>query len=81
MNISRQNNIQLTGNGTSNQANGRQEVRLRQACEDFEALMFSQLLKAMRSSMPDNGLLPQSSGERMFQEMLDGQYAQELLRA
>jgi peptidoglycan hydrolase FlgJ len=51
------------------------------ACTDFEALVLSQLLKSMRASIPDGGLIPRSDGERVFQEMLDGEYAKTISRS
>ena len=48
---------------------------LRAACADFEAHMTNQLLTAMRKTIPDDGLLPKSKGEEMFQSMLDQELA------
>ncbi len=53
----------------------RESRRLRDACGEVEALFFAQLLREMRSSIPDDGLIPRGEGETMFQELLDGEYA------
>lgn len=56
------------------------DQRLKEACQDFEALFVGQLFAAMRASVPDDGLLARSSGEKIFQEMLDGEYAKAISR-
>lgn len=48
------------------------------ACADFEALLYSQLLKSVRENQPKDGLIPRSDGEQIFQDMLDGEYAKEM---
>jgi flagellar protein FlgJ len=48
---------------------------LRKACADFEAHMTSQLLSAMRKTIPTDGLFKKSNGEEMFQSMLDQELA------
>ncbi|MFZ5760734.1 MAG: rod-binding protein [Thermodesulfobacteriota bacterium] len=45
--------------------------KLRQACQDFEAILLNRLLSAMRESIPDDGLFEKSFGEKMYQSMLD----------
>lgn len=48
---------------------------LMEACQQFEALLWGQVLKAMHRSVPEDGVLPQSNERQLFQEMLDDQYA------
>ncbi|OPZ85095.1 MAG: flagellar rod assembly protein/muramidase FlgJ [bacterium ADurb.Bin429] len=55
--------------------------RLREVCADVETLFFSQLLREMRASIPDDGLIPHGEGETLFQEMLDGEYAKVIARS
>ena len=50
------------------------------ACADFESLLVSQLFTSMRESIPEDGLLPSSQGEHIFQQMLDGEYAKQISR-
>ena len=49
---------------------------LRQKARDFEALFINQMISAMRKTVPENGLIPKSQGERVFESMLDSQNAQ-----
>ena len=58
----------------------RENRRLRDVCAEVEALFFSQLLREMRASIPDDGLIPRGEGEALFQEMLDGEYAKTIAR-
>ncbi|MBF0188659.1 MAG: rod-binding protein [Magnetococcales bacterium] len=54
------------------------EKKLRDALSDFEAIFIKQMLGAMRKTVETPGkddLFGQSSGEKMFREMLDGEYA------
>ncbi|MGI6550224.1 MAG: rod-binding protein [Syntrophomonadales bacterium] len=54
------------------------ETRLMQACRDFEAIFLGELLKSMRKTVPQGGLLENSFGQDVFQSMLDDEYAQSM---
>ena len=54
------------------------DAKAHDACQQFEAYVFGMLLKEMRSAIPDNGLIPCTSGEKIFQESLDNAYAQQM---
>ncbi|HEX2951304.1 MAG TPA: rod-binding protein [Armatimonadota bacterium] len=56
-------------------------AKLKDACQQFESYMLSQLFSTMRASIPEDGLLPRSQGEKIFQEMLDGEYTKEISRS
>ena len=56
------------------------DAALQDACRQFEALLTSFVFKSMRDTVPDDGLFPQSQGEKIFQEMLDQTYADQLSR-
>lgn len=45
--------------------------QLRESTRELEAMYIYEAYKAMRKNIPDNGLIKKSSGEKMFQEMLD----------
>ncbi|MHB9130809.1 MAG: rod-binding protein [Armatimonadota bacterium] len=60
---------------------GDKDAGLKDACTQFEAYFLSHLLKTMRDSIPTDGLVPRSSAEQTFQEMLDNEYASQLSRA
>jgi Rod binding domain-containing protein len=46
-----------------------------------EAMMASMLIEQMRKSVPDSEFMPKSSGERIFESLLDYEYAQTMSRA
>lgn len=49
--------------------------KLREAAADFEAIFLSMMLSQMRKSIPKSGLWDGGQGERIFQELLDHEYA------
>ena len=49
--------------------------KLREAANDFEAIFVQQMLKTMRKTSFESDLLPKSEGEKVFQSLLDEQYA------
>ncbi|MBF0171835.1 MAG: rod-binding protein [Magnetococcales bacterium] len=57
----------------------RDEQRLRSAAADFESLFIQQMLTSMRKTVPKDengeGLIRESQGEKIFRDMLDGEYA------
>ncbi|MBF0165256.1 MAG: rod-binding protein [Magnetococcales bacterium] len=59
------------------------QKRLNDATADFEAMFIQQLFKSMRRAVPEdpNGrLFAKSSGEKIFQEMLDSEYSKNMSR-
>ena len=52
------------------------DAKLREAANDFEAIFIQQMLKTMRKTSFESDLLPKSEGEKVFQSLLDKQYAQ-----
>ena len=52
------------------------DAKLREAANDFEAIFIQQMLKTMRKTSFESDLLPKSEGEKVFQSLLDEQYAQ-----
>lgn len=49
--------------------------KLRDSTREFEAMYIYEAYKSMRKTIPDGGLIRKSSGEKMFQEMLDMEMA------
>ncbi|MFZ5943904.1 MAG: rod-binding protein [Bacillota bacterium] len=49
--------------------------KLINACQEFESLFIHQMISQMRAAIPEGGLLPKSQGEKIFEDMLDEQYA------
>jgi Rod binding domain-containing protein len=55
------------------------DQQLRAAAEEFSAVFLGQLTKAMRATVPQNQAMGSgSSAERMFQDLLDTEYARQL---
>ena len=59
-------------------SSGQSDSDLRKACASMEAQFVYYLFKEMRKSVPENGLIPKGSGEKMYTSMLDLQMAEEL---
>jgi len=57
-----------------------EDEKLLDACQQFEAYFLANIMKEMRSSLPSDGIIPRSEGEKTFQEMLDGEYAAQMSR-
>ena len=51
---------------------------LRDASTEFEAIFMNQLVSAMRKTVGESGLIQKSQGERMFEGMLDEEWARGL---
>ena len=51
------------------------DTSLRQVAADFESLFVNQMFQAMRRTVPESKLFAQNSGEKMFRDMLDQQWA------
>ena len=49
--------------------------KIKKLSEDFEAIFLQLMLKSMRDSVQKSGLINEGSGEKIFEEMLDGEYA------
>lgn len=48
-----------------------EERRLRQVAQQMEGMFVQQLLKAMRETVPQEGVIDGGAGEEMFQGMMD----------
>jgi flagellar protein FlgJ len=48
-----------------------EEARLRRACAQMEGVFLSQLMKAMRETIPQDGIVNGGSGEGMFTALMD----------
>ncbi len=49
--------------------------QLKSACKAFESYYLHMMLKSMRATVPDSGLVPKSQAEQIFQDMLDEETA------
>jgi peptidoglycan hydrolase FlgJ len=72
-------NIDISVLNTATQMPKAEDTKLKKACKDFEAVLVSQMLGAMRKTVPeDNDLFGSSEEEGMFRDMLDQQTAQQV---
>lgn len=51
---------------------------VRKAAKQFEALFVNQMVSAMRKTVVKGGLVPESNAERVYQSMLDSNYAEKM---
>ena len=56
-------------------AKGRDPEQLKDAAQQFEAIFIQQLFKEMRSTVPDDGLIPRGNADDMFTQMQDAEAA------
>jgi flagellar protein FlgJ len=52
--------------------------QLKQACREFEAIFVEQMMRSMKATVPEGGFINKSSATKMFEEMLDQQFAREI---
>jgi flagellar protein FlgJ len=48
------------------------------AAKQFEAIFVNQMVGAMRKTVTKGGMFPESNGERIYQSMLDSEYADKI---
>lgn len=53
-------------------------LALREVSKEFEAVFLNQLVSAMRKTVGDSGLIPKGEGEKMFEGLLDEEWARSL---
>jgi flagellar protein FlgJ len=46
---------------------------LKKQCQEFESLLLMEMVKAMRQTVPDGGLLETNSAGEMYRDMLDSE--------
>jgi Rod binding domain-containing protein len=67
--------IRSTGPETARAGGKDDETRLRKSALALEGLFVQRLFAAMRETVPDDGLIPQSNAEGTFTDMLDEKMA------
>ena len=56
------------------------EGKLRKACEDFESIFISQMLKAMRQTIPKSGLLDGGSQQDTYLSLFDEELSKSMAK-
>lgn len=64
-------------NQIENADNKKDDKELKDVCRQFEAYFIDQMMKQMRKSVPEEGLVKKSQGEKIFEDMLFQEYATE----
>lgn len=54
------------------------ERKLKETCQDFEAIIIQQMLTAMRKTIPKDGLFSSGYAEDMYQSMYDEGLSKEI---
>lgn len=62
------------------QAADKADAKLKKVCQEFEALLVTQMLSAMRETVPKSDLLGSREKEEIFQSMLDQETAVQMSR-
>jgi peptidoglycan hydrolase FlgJ len=76
-----QNAIIGTGRSTGLPAAGSAPRDLREATGEFESLFITQIMQAMRATVPESGLMGDGGGQRVFREMLDQELSRHIAHA
>lgn len=57
---------------------GRDLAKLRQACNEFEAIYINEMLKTARQTIPEDGLFEKNSATNIYEEMQDMEQARSM---
>ena len=74
-------NPELHGSGQSEKkmdSTRIEDMKLKKACQDFESIFLFHLLKAMRSTVPKDGLLEDDLGSDIYTSMMDEELAKKM---
>ena len=52
--------------------------QLKEVCREFEAIFVEQMMRSMKAGIPEGGFINKSTATKMFEEMLDQQFAREI---
>jgi len=68
-------------NSTTDKSNAQDQALLRQACQDFESVLLSQLIKSMRKTVPQSdSMLYGGFSEDIYRSMMDEEIARNIAR-
>jgi flagellar protein FlgJ len=62
------------------QLNRNNPAELKKTCQEFEAIFIKTLIKSMRATVPDGGLLEKNTDSEVFEEMMDVEIANQTAR-
>jgi flagellar protein FlgJ len=78
MNPIRGGTVERMSGGAANPAPSAQEAKLRKTAVQLEGLFVQRMFAAMRETVPQDGLMGQSSAEQTFGTMLDEKLAEQV---
>lgn len=55
--------------------------KLRQACQEMESILWQEILRGFRRTIPESSLLPEAAGHDLFKDLLDEELAKEVSRS
>lgn len=61
-------------------AGSHDDAALKKACSEFETIFIESVIKAMRKTVPKDGLFSGGFGEEVFQELFDQEIACQMAR-
>lgn len=53
-------------------------AKLKEACQEFEAIYVNQMLKEARKTVPEGGLIEKDNATKMYEEMIDMERARQI---
>lgn len=56
----------------------KQDKELMDICKDFESIFIHMMLKEMRKTIPDGGLIEKSTATKIFEDMFDEEMAERI---
>ena len=63
-----------------NLSRNKDDEKLMEACKEFESIFIYMMLKEMKKTVPDNGIIEKSQGTIMFEEMHLEELSKEMTR-
>lgn len=73
--IERMSSQPLSKQAAAGPSQAAEETKLKEACQGFEEMFLTQMMKEMRKSAPSGGMFGDSQGGKQFEEMLDSERA------
>jgi flagellar protein FlgJ len=56
----------------------KEDKELKKACQEIEAMFLQELLKEMRATVPQDGLIPDSMSTKIYRDMLDSEISKQM---
>lgn len=73
--IERMSSQPLSKQAAAGPSQAAEEAKLKEACQGFEEMFLTQMMKEMRKTAPGGGMFGGSQSSKQFEEMLDSERA------